>query len=61
VPPSEAFMRLTESSTNYVALGEAGFAALTRLVRDVPAVTLGYASGAEGLAAVEALWSGLGA
>lgn len=55
VPPAEAFMRLTESSTNYVALGEAGFAALVRLVRDVPAVAVGYGSSAEGLAAVTAL------
>ena len=33
----EVFVRLTEASTNYVALGEAGFAALARLVRDPPA------------------------
>ncbi|RZM05671.1 MAG: HprK-related kinase A, partial [Sphingomonas sp.] len=33
----EAFVRLTQASTNYVALGEAGWAALTRLVREVPA------------------------
>lgn len=59
VPPSEAFMRLTESSTNYVGLGEPGFAALTRLVRDVPAVAIGYGSSAEGIAAIEALWAGL--
>ena len=31
----EAFVRLTEASTNYIALGEAGFAALTRLVREI--------------------------
>ena len=59
VPPSEAFMRLTDSSTNYVALGEPGFAALTRLVRDVPAVAIGYASSDQGVAAVEALWAEL--
>ncbi|MEQ1725337.1 MAG: HprK-related kinase A [Sphingopyxis sp.] len=59
VAPSEAFMRLTDSSTNYVALGEAGFAALTKLVRDVPAVAIGYASGEQGMAAVEALWADL--
>jgi HprK-related kinase A len=59
VPPSEAFLRLTDSSTNYVALGEAGFAALARLVRAVPCVAAGYASGAEGMAAVEALWAEL--
>ena len=57
VPPSEAFMRLTDSSTNYVALGEAGFDALTQLVRSVPAVAIGYRSSEEGMAAVEALWA----
>ena len=59
VPPSEAFLRLTESSTNYVALGEPAFAALVQLVRSVPAVAIGYGSSREGMAAVEALWSGL--
>ncbi|MEO5866316.1 MAG: HprK-related kinase A, partial [Sphingomonas sp.] len=37
VPPSEVFMRLTQASTNYVALGERGFDSLTRLVQAVPA------------------------
>ena len=60
VPPSEAFMRLTDSSTNYVALGESGFAALLQLVRDVPAVAIGYGSSEEGMAAVDALWQELG-
>ena len=55
VPPSEAFLRLTESSTNYVALGEPAFAALVHLVRSVPAVAIGYRSSAEGIDAVEAL------
>ncbi|QJQ32497.1 HprK-related kinase A [Sphingomonas lacunae] len=60
VPPSEAFMRLTDSSTNYVALGEPGFDALVRLVRDVPAVAIGYGSSHEGMAVVNALWAELG-
>lgn len=60
VPPSEAFMRLTDSSTNYVALGEPGFAALTRLVRDLPAVAIGYGSSEKGMAAVNTLWGELG-
>lgn len=60
IAPADAFMRLTDSSTNYVALGEPGFAALSRLVRDVPAVGIGYGNGAEGLAAVEALCAELG-
>ena len=59
IAASEAFVRLTQASTNYVALGEPGFAALTRLVRDVPAVAVGYPDGAAGVAAVEALWAAL--
>ena len=57
---AEAFMRLTDSSTNYMALGEAGFTALTRLVTQVPAVALSYPDGASGEAAIEALWRELG-
>jgi hypothetical protein len=55
MPPSEAFVRLTESSTNYVLLGERAFRWLTDLVRNVPAVAIGYGSSAEGLEAVELL------
>jgi len=57
VAPAEAFVRLTEASTNYVALGEAGFRALTGLVQAVPAVAVDYPDGAGGIAAVEALWT----
>lgn len=53
--PSEAFARLTQASTNYVALGEAGFVALTKLVRQVPAVAIDYLDGAAGCDAVERL------
>lgn len=53
----EAFVRLTEASTNYVALGEAGFSALTRLVRKTPAFAISYPDSATGLALVEQLWS----
>lgn len=56
VDPAECFARLTQSSTNYVALGEGGFRALTGLAADVPAVAIDYATGAEGIAMVEALW-----
>lgn len=52
----EAFVRLTEASTNYVALGEAGFAALTRLVRGTPAFGISYPDSATGLALVEQLF-----
>jgi HprK-related kinase A len=53
----EAFVRLTEASTNYVALGEAGFAALTRLVRETPAFGISYPDSATGIALVEQLWA----
>jgi HprK-related kinase A len=56
VPPSELFVRLTQASTNYVAIGETGFAALTRLVATVPARAVDYPDGAAGLALVERLW-----
>ena len=59
IAPSEAFVRLTQASTNYVALGEAGFTGLTQLVRAVPAVAVDYPDGAAGVAAVEALWAAL--
>lgn len=53
----EAFVRLTEASTNYVALGEAGFSALTRLVRETPAFGISYPDSAAGIALVEQLWA----
>jgi HprK-related kinase A len=53
----EAFVRLTEASTNYVALGETGFAALTRLVRETPAFGVSYPDSAIGIALVEQLWT----
>nr|WP_208411735.1 HprK-related kinase A [Sphingomonas naasensis] len=56
VPPSETFVRLTQASTNYVALAERGFDALTRLVRTVPAQALDYPDTATALAQVERLW-----
>ena len=56
IGPSEAFVRLTQSSTNYVALGEPAFRALNRLVRGVPAYAIDYPDGVGGLALVERLW-----
>ena len=53
----EVFVRLTEASTNYVALGEAGFAALTRLVKQTPAYTIRYSDSASGMALVEQLYA----
>ncbi|MDF2384428.1 HprK-related kinase A [Nostoc ellipsosporum NOK] len=55
VPPSEAFVRLTQASTNYVHLAERGFDALTRLVRTVPARAIDYPDTESGIALVEAL------
>lgn len=54
---SEAFVRLTQASTNYVNLGEAGFTALTSFVRQVPAIAVDYPDGDSGVRAVEDLWA----
>jgi HprK-related kinase A len=59
VAPGETFMRLTQASTNYVALGEAGFTTLTRFVRSVPSRAIDYQSGEEAVALVEQLWERL--
>jgi HprK-related kinase A len=56
VLPSETFVRLTQASTNYVALAERGFDALTDLVRNVPARAVDYPDTATALAQVERLW-----
>jgi HprK-related kinase A len=56
VRASESFIRLTQASTNYVTMGEAGFGALTRLVRTTPAHAIDYPDGAAAVAQVEALW-----
>ncbi|MEH3157520.1 MAG: HprK-related kinase A [Sphingomonas taxi] len=56
VLPSEAFVRLTQASTNYVALGEAGFGALTRLVTATPAQAIDYPDGEAAVSQVEAAW-----
>ncbi|TKD50621.1 HprK-related kinase A [Sphingomonas baiyangensis] len=53
VAPGECFVRLTQASTNYVALGERGFDTLTRLVRDVPATAIDYPDAATACAMVE--------
>jgi hypothetical protein len=56
VGAAEAFMRLTQASTNYVALGERGFAALTRLVASLPSKAIDYADTAQAEELVDALW-----
>lgn len=56
VGQAELFMRLTQASTNYVALGEPGFAALSRLVADCPSAALDYPGTASAVQMVETLW-----
>lgn len=56
---SEVFMRLTQASTNYVALGEAGFTTLTRFIKTVPARAIDYRDGIEAEALVGQLWNEL--
>lgn len=60
VGAAETFVRLTQASTNYVALGERGFEALTSLVAATPAYAIDYRSGADAAALVDALWSAAG-
>jgi HprK-related kinase A len=55
VGPAEVFVRLTQASTNYVALGRRGFDALTNLVTSVPAHAIDYGSSDDALALVERL------
>jgi HprK-related kinase A len=52
VGAAEVFVRLTQASTNYVALGEPAFVALTRLVATVPAYAIDYPGTQAGLALV---------
>ena len=59
VAPGENFMRMTQASTNYVALGEAGFTAMTHFIKSVPARAIDYQSGAEAMEIVDRLWEQL--
>lgn len=59
VGAAEAFVRLTQASTNYTALGERGFRALTRLVAHVPAYAIDYPDGEVAIEQVEDLWRAL--
>ncbi|MET0370918.1 MAG: HprK-related kinase A [Sphingobium sp.] len=59
VGQGEVFMRLTQASTNYVALGEPGFQALSRFVGDVPARAIDFDSGEAAIALVDRLWAEL--
>lgn len=59
VEPAETFVRLTQASTNYVAMGERGFDALTGLVGRMPVRAIDYPDTDTALALVERLWSEL--
>ncbi len=56
---SEIFVRLTQASTNYVVLAEAGYTALTRLVTSTPCRAIDYPDTDTAIATVEQLWSEL--
>ena len=56
---SEVFVRLTQASTNYVALGERGFSALTRFVDQVPVKAMDYQSTDQAEEMIDGLWSQL--
>lgn len=59
VEPAETFVRLTQASTNYVAMAERGFDALTGLVRRLPVRAIDYPDTDTALALVERLWDEL--
>jgi HprK-related kinase A len=59
VGEAEIFVRLTQASTNYVALGEAGFDALSSLVRTIPTRAVDYPDTESAVASVERLWAEL--
>jgi HprK-related kinase A len=59
VGPAEVFVRLTQASTNYVALGRRGFDALSALVAACPALAIDYPDTGTALDLVDALWRDL--
>ncbi|HEX8191808.1 MAG TPA: HprK-related kinase A [Allosphingosinicella sp.] len=59
VGPAEVFVRLTQASTNYVALGARGFDALSGLVAGCPALAIDYPDTETALGLVDELWQGL--
>ncbi len=56
---AEVFVRLTQASTNYVALGERGFDALTGLVQAVPAHAVDFPDMQAAVEQIDALWRAL--
>ncbi len=61
VGAAEVFVRLTQASTNYVAMGEAGFTALGGLVTRTPTRAVDYPDTASAVATVERLWAEIAA
>ena len=59
VGAAEAFMRLTQASTNYVALGETGFGALTGLVQSCPAMAIDYPDADTACELIDLVWQEL--
>ena len=59
VGQGEVFVRLTQASTNYVAMGERGFDALSRLVAAVPNWAVDYPDTDTAIDQVETLWNAL--
>jgi HprK-related kinase A len=57
---AELFVRLTQGSTNYIALGERGYQTLTRLITTVPGAMFSYPDTESGLRIVEQFWSEAG-
>jgi HprK-related kinase A len=57
VGAAEAFMRLTQASTNYVAMGERGYEALTGLVRACPAAAVDYPDAQTAFELIDMLWA----
>ena len=56
VGAGEAFVRLTQASTNYVGLGERGYRALTGLVRGVTRAAIDYPDIETAASMIEDLW-----
>ena len=59
VGPAEVFVRLTQASTNYVALGARAFDALSQLVAACPAVAIDYPDAETAIDLVETLFAEL--
>lgn len=57
---AETFVRLSQASTNYRAMGEIGFETLWRLVEATPAYEIAYGSTEAAEAIITALWAAHG-